>query len=261
MSDNRLEFAKRIAIEAGKLAQKMRLEPDQLSAQIKGPMDVVTAADRAVEDLLRKRIMAFDAQASILGEEAGLWGDNTAMWILDPIDGTVNFSRGMPEWAISIAYFDGTDLTHGVIHAPDLNLMAAAEKGNSATLNGADVTFEYVQSPCPIVALGYSSRSSIDQYISCIKNLLDAGVEHRRLGAATIGFLGILAGWFDAYFEPQLNIWDAAAGLVIVKAAGGIIRHEPFESFLKKPSDILIQNGDNIDEALLNVGNEFKAEC
>lgn len=248
MSDERLKFAIEIAHEVGLLAQKMRHDPMILSTEIKGPMDLVTAADHAVEDLLRARIAEFDADAAILGEEGGLIGDTSAMWILDPIDGTVNFARGMPEWAISIAYFDGTNLTHGVIHAPDLGLTAAAIRGGKATLNGVEITFDKTPSLSPIVALGYSPRSSLKGYFECIERLLNTGVEHRRNGAATIGFLGVLAGWFDAYFEPQLNVWDAAAGLVLVEAAGGRVRHDPFESFLNQPSDVVAQNQIGIDE-------------
>lgn len=248
MPDDRLQFAVNIAKEAGELAQKMRRNPQQLLTQIKGPMDLVTAADHAVEDLLRERILAFDPHATILGEETGLKGDAPAMWIIDPIDGTVNFSRGMPDWAISIAYFDGTELTHGVIHAPDLQLTAVAMKGHGTTLNGDEIRLDTPPpSLSPIVALGYSPRSSLAEYLARIEHLLDSGVEHRRHGAATIGFLGVLAGWFDAYFEPQLNVWDAAAGLVLVEAAGGSVRHDRFDSFLVRPSDVFVQNGGQLD--------------
>lgn len=244
MSLDRLAFATTIAQEAGRLARELRSDPSRLNVSIKGPMDLVTAADHEVEALLRERITDAYPGAAILGEEQGRKGDGRACWILDPIDGTVNFARGMPEWAISIAYFDGDALTHGVIHAPDLGLTASAEIGGEARLNGTAIHLNQATvSLSPIVSLGYSLRGPLSGYLGRIETLLAAGIEHRRHGAATIGFLGVLAGWFDAYHEPMLNIWDAAAGLVLIEVAGGTLNHDPLDKFLVQPSGVLAQSG------------------
>ncbi|WP_299757328.1 inositol monophosphatase family protein, partial [uncultured Boseongicola sp.] len=128
MMDERLQAALDMAREAGELAQRMRESPGVLETSNKGPMDLVTAADHAVEALLRERILTFDPGVAILGEEGGLEGTGKAVWILDPIDGTINFSRGLPDWAVSIACFDGQEITHGVIHAPDLGITAWAKR-------------------------------------------------------------------------------------------------------------------------------------
>jgi len=242
MSDVDLRPVLDMAREAGALAQKMRSDPDGPGAEEKGPMDIVTAADHAVETLLRARIRKIDPNAGILGEEGGLQGDGRDTWIVDPIDGTVNFYRGMPDWAVSIARFDGARLTLGVIHAPDLGLTAWAERGRGSYLNGKRIAFGGVPTRSPLVALGTSSRSSLSAYLHRIETLRDADVEHRRHGAATICFLGVLAGWFDGFHEPQLNIWDAAAGLLIVAEAGGAIDHDRFDTFLAGPSDVLALN-------------------
>jgi len=129
MMDDRLQAALDMAHEAGELAKTMRESPGDLETSSKGRMDMVTAADHAVEALLRERILKFEPGIAILGEEGGMEGAGKAVWILDPIDGTVNFSRGLPDWAISIACFDGTEITHGVIHAPDLSITAWAKRG------------------------------------------------------------------------------------------------------------------------------------
>ena len=242
MIDDRLQAALDMAREAGELAQRMRENPNELNTTIKGPMDLVTAADHAVEALLRERIQTFEPGVSILGEEDGLDGTGKTVWIVDPIDGTVNFSRGMPDWAISIAYFDGEAITHGVIHAPDLNITAWTKRGQGSFLNGRQIVFGDTASQSPIVALGYSQRSTLPGYFARIESLLCAGIEHRRHGAATICFLGVLAGWFDAFHEPALNIWDAAAGLLLVDEAGGTVQHDPFADFLVGPSDVLARN-------------------
>ena len=242
MMDERLEAALDMAREAGELAQRMRESPGDLETSNKGPMDLVTAADHAVEALLRERILTFDPDVAILGEEGGLKGTGKAVWILDPIDGTVNFSRGLPDWAVSIACFDGQEITHGVIHAPDLDIIAWAKRGHGCFLNGRQIVFEDTVPESPIVALGYSPRSALPDYFARIEILLGAGIEHRRHGAATICFLGVLAGWFDAFHEPALNIWDVAAGLLLVEEAGGMVRHDLLADFLVGPSNVLARN-------------------
>jgi myo-inositol-1(or 4)-monophosphatase len=242
MTDDRLKAALDMAREAGDLAQTMRDSPTELKTSTKGPMDLVTAADHAVEALLRTRIQEFEPGVAVLGEEGGFEGKGKSIWILDPIDGTVNFSRGMPDWAISIAYFDGSELTHGVIHAPDLNITAWAMRGHGSFLNGRRIVFGDTMPQSPIVALGHSPRSALTGYFSRIEHLLSNGIEHRRHGAATICFLGVLAGWFDAFHEPALNIWDVAAGLLLVEEAGGAVQHDALADFLGRPSDVLALN-------------------
>lgn len=242
MTDDRLKAALDMAREAGDLAQSMRDSPTELKTSTKGPMDLVTSADHAVETLLRARIQVFEPSVAILGEEGGFEGKGQSIWILDPIDGTVNFSRGMPDWAVSIAYFDGREITHGVIHAPDLNITAWAKRGQGCFLNGRRIVFEDTVPQSPIVALGHSPRSALLGYFARIESLYSTGIEHRRHGVATICFLGVLAGWFDAFHEPELNIWDVAAGLLLVEEAGGTVQHDPLADFLGKPSDVVARN-------------------
>lgn len=238
MADDKLTAIVEMAREAGRLAQDMRNSPDVLDTRLKGPMDLVTAADHAVEALLRDRIATLEPGVAILGEEGGLVGSGARTWILDPIDGTVNFARGTPNWAISIGVFDGKDLTHGVIHAPDLGLTASARKGQGCFVNGKRVLFDDAPGQSLIAALGYSPRMSLQSYYGLIGRLMEAGIEHRRYGAATICFMGLLSGWFDAFHEGALNIWDAAAGLILVREAGGTVSHAPFDEFLAGPSEV-----------------------
>lgn len=242
MLDNRLNAMLDMAREAGRLAQDMRANPETLKTREKGPMDLVTAADLAVEAHLRDRILALEPDVAILGEEGGLTGTGVETWILDPIDGTVNFARGTQNWAISIGTFDGTFLTHGVIHAPDLGMTAWARRGQGCFLNGQRITFAPAIADSPIMALGYSPRTPLSDYFHEIEALLEAGIEHRRYGAATICFLGVLAGWFDAFHEGALNIWDAAAGLLLIEEAGGAVTHDPFEAFMAGPSRVTARN-------------------
>ncbi|MEJ6392022.1 inositol monophosphatase family protein [Gymnodinialimonas sp. 2305UL16-5] len=243
-TDARLNFAVEIAEAAGDLAQRLRRAPGGLEMRTKARLDFVTQADLACEQLLRQRIADAFPGDGILGEEGGFDGNSEAYWILDPIDGTTNFSRGMREWAVSVAYYDGCGLTHGVIAAPDLGILACASAGGQAHVNGEAVDLTRCQPhSAPMVALGYSAKMPLEQHLDRISRLMSAGIEHRRHGAATIGFLGVLLGWFDAYFEPQLNLWDTAAGSVLLSAAGGRISHAPIPSFVGSPAEVFAENG------------------
>ncbi|MEX0349973.1 MAG: inositol monophosphatase [Paracoccaceae bacterium] len=243
MSDTRLEFAEALARQAGQLAVDLRQHPDGLTIETKGPQDFVTAADLAVETLIRDAIAEAYPDDAILGEEGGLTGDAAACWIIDPIDGTANYMRGMPDWAVSIGYFDGAQLTHGVIFAPDHSALASARIGQPARMNGAEIRVsdraDFDQS---MVVLGYSQRTGLQDHLDRIGHILNAGAEYRRQGAATIGLMSVATGRVEAYYEPSLNVWDAAAGLVIVRAAGGEVTAPAFPGFLQHPGEVMAAN-------------------
>ena len=238
-----------LAEEAGRLARRMRATPEQLATRIKGPMDLLTEADLAVERLLREGLDRIDPDAAVLGEEGGLQGEGRATWIVDPIDGTVNFSRGSPDWAVSIAWADAAGIGAGVIHAPDLGKTAWAVRGAGSWLNGERIVFPDHPVEGPIVAIGHSARTPLQPYLDRIARLAEFGVSHRRSGAATICFLSVLAGWTDAFHEEDLNLWDVAAGLLLIDEAGGTIHHAPLPCFFKQPSRVIACNRARADLA------------
>ncbi|MHA3979143.1 inositol monophosphatase family protein [Halovulum sp. GXIMD14794] len=235
---DRLTLATDIAREAGSLARQMRRDPG-LTVDMKGHQDFVTAADRAVEDLVRKRIAEAFPEDGILGEEGGFDGPRERLWIIDPIDGTTNFMRGMPEWAVSIGWADETEVRMGVIFAPDLDAMAVSD-GETATLNGQPMKVstrtDLAQS---MVQVGWSRRAPFEWHTDMLTSVVGAGSEYRRVGAATIGLLGVAAGWSEAYYEHYLNIWDAAAGIALVRGAGGSVTTPPLAEMLDKPGPTL----------------------
>ncbi len=244
MNADRLGFAVALARKAGQLAQEMRDQAGGLDYTLKAPEDYATNADYAVETLIRERIAQTYPDDGVLGEEEGLKGRIDGCWIVDPIDGTTNFSRGMDDWGISIGYFDGTAFELGVIYAPDKGLMSTGQLGRGAFVNGRPVDFSKVHpDQVRLVSIGYSDRTPMHEYTDRIVRIREAGMDHRRHGAATIGFLGVLSGWFDAYYEHVLNIWDAAAGLAIINAAGGVIEHGPLDAFVQRPVNVLAHNG------------------
>lgn len=243
MSDNRLAFAETIARKAGRLAQELREHPDGLTIDTKGPQDFVTAADLAVESLIREAITAAYPDDAILGEEGGLTGDAAACWIIDPIDGTANYMRGMPDWAISIGYCDGVALTHGVLFAPDLDALLSAQTGVPAIMNGSEIRVsDRVDLAESMIVLGYSDRVHRQDHLDRIGRILASGCEYRRQGAASIGLLSVATGRVEAYYEPSLNVWDAAAGIVIARSAGAVVDHPPMAEFMGAPGRLLAAN-------------------
>jgi len=248
MTDPRLAFAADLAREAGLLARRLRDQPGGLDVTRKGPQDFVTAADLAVERLVQCRIAEAFPHDGLLGEEGGLRAatPGAGLWIVDPIDGTTNFLRGLADWGVSIALAGKDGLTHGAIFLPDLNLMAIAGPDQPALLNGKPTRVSGRAEPDQtVVALGTSDREPLAEHLSRIGRLRSAGCEYRRAGAATVGLMAVVTGRIEAYHEQSLNIWDAAAGLVLVRAAGGQVLHVDLREHLAAPSEVLAWNGKN----------------
>jgi myo-inositol-1(or 4)-monophosphatase len=248
MTDPRLAFAADLAREAGLLAQRLRDRPGGLDVTRKGPQDFVTTADLAVERLVQDRIAEAFPRDGLLGEECGLRAamPGAGLWIVDPIDGTTNFLRGLADWGVSIALAGADGLSHGAIFLPDLDLMASAGPGQPALLNGRPTRVSGRAEPDQtVVALGTSDREPLAEHLSRIGRLRQAGCDYRRAGAATVGLMSVIAGRIEAYHEQSLNIWDAAAGLVLVRAAGGQVLHADLAAHLAAPSEVLVWNGRN----------------
>jgi len=241
----RLEFAKSLAQEAAELAQRLRREQQGDFIQVKGLQDFVTFADQQVEKLIRARIADTYPEDAFLGEEDGfsdVKSDN--IWVVDPIDGTTNFMRGLPDWGISIARCSASQTEIGVIAAPDLSCLAWARKGAGAYLNGQPIRV----SDCDNVTqstlfLGRSARTPLPHYLALLERVIAGGSEYRRNGSAAISLLNVARGLGEAYYEAHLNAWDALAALLLVEEAGGQVCTDAFDSFLQHGSPVLAHNG------------------
>ncbi len=247
----RMEFATALATEAGILAQQMRDAAGAGFVASKGAQDFVTEADRAVERLIRKRVAAAFPEDSFLGEEEGGADDlGPDCWVVDPIDGTANYMRGMSGWGVSIGYSRGNDIELGVISLPDLSMLITAQRGKGAFLNGAPIAVSRNDTADgAVLSLGRSGREPLQPHLDNIRDLIEAGMEYRREGAAVMGLIGVAAGWTEGYYEAHLNAWDAFAGIAIIKEAGGRVDHAPVREFLQNGSRILATNG-HIDALL-----------
>lgn len=219
--DRRHDFAKDLARGAAAIAMDYASRRSALDIQSKGRRDYVTAADKAVEQFIRDQIAASFAEDSVLGEEGGGRAAEH-LWVVDPIDGTSNFARGLPHFTVSIAFCDGGQPVVGVIGEPVTGAVYAARRGGGAFLDGARIQVSGVAAlDQAIVEHGYAERHSAEENLAMKRRLLDAGCDVRTIGSAALGLARVADGRLDAYCELHLNSWDVMAGLVLIAEAGG----------------------------------------
>lgn len=228
-----LEIARGIAEEAGALAARLRAEGVEVAGTKSSPIDIVTAADRATEDLIRTRLAEIRPGDGFLGEESGAERGTTGLtWVVDPIDGTVNYLYGLPNWSVSIAVVEGepdpatwTALA-GAVHAPTLRELYTATAGGGAHLDGRRLAVrDAVPLDRALVATGFHYTEGIRTNQARVAQPLIPRVRDlRRAGGAAIDLAYVAAGRLDAYFEQGLNPWDQAAGALLVREAGGVVR-------------------------------------
>ena len=231
-------------------------EIEKLQVSEKGPGDFVTASDKRAEKIIIGELEK--SEYSFLTEESGIIeGKNKdKRWIIDPIDGTFNFLNGLPHFAISVAYEEKGEIVSGIIFDPIKNEMFSAEKGNGAYLNNSRIRVSNksdFQNAC-LVTGGPNSRSKkkeavLEEY----KNISMKTFAHiRKSGSAALDMAYVSAGRYDGYWQRDLNYWDIAAGMIIVKESGGFIESKKWEEFGKEKVDIIATNS-KIHKELINL--------
>ena len=215
---DRLAFCRTLAAEAGRMAHAAFGAP---SLTLKGRHDEVTAMDREVERYIRAAITARYPHDAIIGEEEG-GGAGARTWLIDPIDGTANYARGLPRYCVSIGYLEHGVPVLGAIYDPSLDWLYAAAQGEGAYRDGVKLAV----SPCAdmtaaTVECGWSTRRSAADYVALVARVLEAGGAIRRAGSGALGLADVAAGAAEAYAELHINAWDCAAGIVLVREAGG----------------------------------------
>jgi myo-inositol-1(or 4)-monophosphatase len=220
--DARAHFARSLAREAGALARRYFLHEVVYSAQAKGPQDWVSTADHQVEALIRAQLKSAFPSDSMLGEEdGGDLGANT--WIVDPIDGTINFVHGVRYWCVSIAFVVDGQRRIGVVYDPSLDELFWAVRGGGAFCDDAPMR----ASPClhvdqSLLCAGYVPRQPLGDYLQLERRLHEAGAAVKDMGAGALMLAHVAAGRFDAYIEAHMHPWDALAGLLLVEESGGL---------------------------------------
>ena len=205
-----------IMIKASEKASKTLIrdfgEVEKLQVSVKGPADFVSSADIKAEKIIINELVKAKKNYSIISEEGGGNNqDSENVWIIDPIDGTTNFLHGIPHFAISIALKSKNEIVSGLIFDPIKDEMFYAEKNNGAFFNNQRIKVSKKKqiNNC-LFATGGKSKTDLDLIT-------------RKSGSAALDMAYVAAGRYDGYFQNNLNLWDVAAGIIIVKEAGGII--------------------------------------
>ena len=206
-----------IMIKAAEKASKVLIrdfgEIEKLQVSKKGPSDFVTNSDLKVEKIIIQELEKAKPNYSLISEEKGLKiskdKDNT--WIIDPIDGTVNFLHGIPHFAISIALKSKNEIISGIIFDPIKDEMFFAERNNGAYFNNHRIRV--------------SNKTEIDNCLFAIGGKIKDELKfpNRKSGCAALDMAYVASGRYDGYYQNNLNIWDIAAGIVLIKEAGGLI--------------------------------------
>jgi len=239
-------------------------EIENLQVSSKGPGDFVTSADKRTEKIIIDELQKAHPEYGIISEEIGVINKSNTKnkWIVDPIDGTMNFLNGVPQFAISIGYEEDNEITCGVIFNPIINEMFCAEKGNGAYLNNSRIRVSNKKKlkDSLIVTGGPKVASKIkdkifSEYINVSNNVSNV----RKFGSAALDMAYVACGRFDGYWQRELNYWDIAAGIVILKEAGGFI--DFFEDDPNQPlkKNILASNS-NIHNDLRELINKKDIE-
>jgi myo-inositol-1(or 4)-monophosphatase len=216
------------ARRAGKSLVKDFREVENLQVSTKGPGDFVTKADREAERMIKEDLMGARPTYGWLGEETGAsdGADPTRRWIVDPLDGTTNFLHGMPHWAISIALEHKGEIVSAVVFDAAKDEMFWAEKGSGAWMNDRRLRVSGRRSLHEAVfatGVPFGIKKTLPATLTDLARLMPACAGVRRWGAASLDLAYVAAGRFDGYWERELKQWDIAAGILLVKEAGGMI--------------------------------------
>ncbi len=237
-----------IMIKAAEKASKILIrdfgEIEKLQVSQKGPADFVTNSDLKAEKIIIEELKRAKPHYSIVSEENGLEDnkDKKNTWIIDPIDGTVNFLHGIPHFAISIALKSNDEIISGIIFDPIKNEMFYAEKNNGSYFNNHRVRV--------------SKKNQINNclFVTGGKINYELDLPYRKSGCAALDMAYVASGRYDGYFQDNLNIWDIAAGIILIKEAGGILNHIDLSN---NKNIKIIASSSNISSKLLEKLSNF----
>ena len=248
LNSPQINIINRACIKASKSLIRDFGEIENLQVSAKGPGDFVTSADRRTEKIIINELQKAHPDYEIITEESGIMnkGNTKNKWIIDPIDGTMNFLNGISQFAISIAYEEEGEIKCGIIFDPIKNEMFYAEKGNGAYLNNSRIRVSKKNRlKDSLLVTGGPGRSNkkrelIFQEFVNVSNNVDAPI--RKFGSASLDIANVACGRFDGYWQWDLNYWDIAAGIVIIKEAGGFVDIVKSDSGLPSKSNIIVTN-------------------
>ena len=245
------------ARQAGRTLKRDFGEVEHLQVSLKGPGNFVTAADRKAEEILREELAKARPGYGFLGEEGGRTegSDSTHLWIVDPLDGTTNFLHGIPQFAISIALEREGVIIAGLIYNPANDELFLAERGKGTFLNDTRLRVAGRRRLADsVITCGLPHIGRGDLELS--RRELTAVQEHvaglRRFGSAALDLAWVAAGRFDGYWEHNLSPWDMAAGILLVREAGGFVTDLDGSDAMFAKGDIIAGN-ETIHRELLSL--------
>lgn len=219
-----------------------------------GINNLVTEADHASEKAILDSIRAAFPDHFILSEETGeIKMDSEYKWIIDPIDGTINFAHGIPICCVSIGLEKNGEMILGAVFNPFLKEFYVAEKGKGATLNSDQIhvsTESEVLKSCLVTGFPYTYLNQPNGPLEAFGRFIRAGIPVRRLGSAAMDLCWVAAGRFDGFYEHKLQAWDSAAGFLIVEEAGGKVTDFKGDYYSPHQPHIVATNGKIHDELL-----------
>ncbi|MCK5830953.1 MAG: inositol monophosphatase [Methylococcales bacterium] len=247
-----LTVLEKIIREAGSLAMRHFKDLENVGVSKKSPRDLVTDADVAVEIYLKEALGKAYPEYGFWGEEGGQSDDLSSRWIVDPIDGTHSFSRGQYFWSISVALEIDQKLVAGAVYAPALDDLYIAAKGSGASKNNKVISVSSESSLADsMIATGFACLRSYleDNNLNRFARIAQKTTGQRRFGSAAMDLCLVADGQVDAFWEQELNLYDVAAGALIVKEAGGTITDFKGNEGVF-PKQILATNGKVFNELL-----------
>jgi myo-inositol-1(or 4)-monophosphatase len=222
-------------------------EVENLQISLKGPADFVTIADQRTESILIEEFQRVRSGYPILTEESGLIDgpDKSHRFIIDPLDGTTNFLHGIPHFAVSVALERDGQLVSAVVFNPITDELFFAEKGSGAFLNDKRLRVanrKKLNESVSATGIPFMGKPGHEKFLKELPAAMGASAGVRRFGAASLDLAWLAAGRFDAYWERGLKAWDVAAGILIVREAGGIVTDLDGGQKMLESGDILSSN-------------------
>jgi len=258
LSSANINVMTKASIKASKTLIRDFGEVEKLQVSVKGPGDFVTASDKKVEKIIISELEKARPNYSILSEEMGEIknSDQEFRWVIDPIDGTLNFLHGIPHFAISIGLEKNGEIICGTIFDPIKNEMFVGEKGKGSYLNNQRIRVSARSKlKDSVIFTGGPKFSSInkekilDEYVKISSKVV---IPIRKLGSASLDMAYVAAGRCEGFWQRNLNYWDIAAGIIIIKEAGGIITDFKGNNDYVENKEVLVTNS-GINKEIINL--------
>jgi myo-inositol-1(or 4)-monophosphatase len=248
--DGLLAIAREVVAETAAMLANVRPADIRSKAD---PTDLVTEWDTRAEDLVRERLVARTPAIPVVGEERG-GADGDVCWMVDPIDGTVNFAHGLPIWSVALALMVGGQAEVGVITAPMLGWRFHGRRGGGSYLNDEPMRVSGIATlgkALLVTGFPYDRATHPENNFARWEHFQRRAGAVRRLGAATLDLCFVARGWLDGYWERRVHPWDVAAGALLVEEAGGLVTDTQGGRFDARKGEVVASNG-AIHQVMLN---------